>query len=135
MNSRAVEGLPIRTAILAAIMLVSIYLSIYIIDSFTYFRDVESLRSSVSNIVDSMNFLESLGEESSWKETTVNIPQNSSIFVNSSSDCIEVTGFGINNTCTDYDINNSVSIEPGIYNIKIFYGENSNPEPLTIVFR
>lgn len=134
LDKKGIEGFPLRTVIISVILLISLSLSIYIIDAFNYFKDAENLRNSVRDIKYSMDSLKNGNEPGSWKEVMVNIPAESSIYVNESSNCLEIRGFGLNETCVDYDINNSLNINSGRYRVKIYYGENPEPENLTIVF-
>lgn len=137
-NKKGVEAFPFFLFLTILVAAVVLTLGFYQIQSFSEFSSKKEIADSYKSLIDSMEKLRLTADKGSFTRVSLKVPSGYKIFIWPENNTIIIEDGGnkiVNNL--DFDILYSTvpnPLEAGTYNIEVYYGNVTNPEPYTIYF-
>jgi len=137
-NKKGVESFPFFLFLTVLIAAVVLTISFYQLQTFSEFSSKKEMADGYNELVNTMENLRATSDPGSFKKVNLKIPGNYNIEINSTNDTITIKGEGdeiVNELDFDIIYTTVPKLEPGSYNIEVFYGNfTGTPEPYTIYF-
>jgi len=93
-----------------------------LISSFTGYATVRLLSNDINNIGEVMRSLRELGSTGSWRQVSINVPDNYTLFFNNVSDSLDVSGAETLSVAFNSDVLYELNLSSGTHLVQLYYG-------------